>query len=283
MPTAGCAGGSKLCADCNVPIDAIGGIVHHNRTRCSGCQQQKKAKGGVKRKQKSRGGGPPVTRMPVCKEDKSDAKRTVMPTPMAAAHTVQVPAHTARVGKRQRSTDSAPARMQPLVQPTANAGCLGVGNNTISEQRTITAADIVRVKRKLQCKLQDDGTCLINLDDAVKMVEYEIADAMCLEVLLQDDLATAQMPNGEIRKALLNSVRAAMMWTGDSDPTVERTCWGNTRKPNLAEQRATIVADKALTNFALSVIERGREAARQMSRLYVKPGGALHEDQLLVD
>jgi len=25
------------------------------------------------------------------------------------------------------------------VQPTANAGCLGVGNNTISEQRTITA------------------------------------------------------------------------------------------------------------------------------------------------
>ena len=92
-----------------------------------------------------------------------------------------------------------------------------------------------------------------------------------------------QMPNGEIRKALLNSVRAAMMWTGDSDPTVERTCWGNTRKPNLAEQRATIVADKALTNFALSVIERGREAARQMSRLYVKPGGALHEDQLLVD
>ena len=76
-----------------------------------------------------------------------------------------------------------------------------------------------------------------------------------------------QMPNGEIRKALLNSVRAAMMWTGDSDPTVERTCWGNTRKPNLAEQRATIVADKALTNFALSVIERGREAARQMSRL----------------
>ena len=49
------------------------------------------------------------------------------------------------------------------------------------------------MKRKLQCKLQDDGTCLINLDDAVKMVEYEIADAMCLEVLLQDDLATAQV------------------------------------------------------------------------------------------
>jgi hypothetical protein len=49
------------------------------------------------------------------------------------------------------------------------------------------------VKRKLQCKLQDDGGCLIDLDDAVKMVEHEIADAICLEVLLQDDLATAQV------------------------------------------------------------------------------------------
>jgi hypothetical protein len=92
-----------------------------------------------------------------------------------------------------------------------------------------------------------------------------------------------QMPNGEIRKVLLNSVRAAMMWTGGSDPTIERTCWRGTRQPNLTEQREAIVADKALTDFALSVIERGREAARQMSRLYVKPGCALREDQLLVD
>ena len=114
----GCAGGSKLCNDCNAPIDAIRGIVHHNRTRCSGCQEQKKAKDSVQRKQNWRDGGPPVTRVPVSEEGKSDAKATsVLPTPMAAAQTVPVPAQTARGSKRQRSTDSAPARMQPLVRP----------------------------------------------------------------------------------------------------------------------------------------------------------------------